>query len=634
MKKFLLFTFAVVFAFGAVAQKAPISKSLRNLKATRVMRATDNPVFLSNAPSPYVVANPVKSVSEAQIGTTLYDLQSNQSVANRIHLHADGTIGATWTGALISSYSDRGTYYNYFDGTAWGTEPTARIEAARSGWPSYFAVGATGEGAIAHNGTTGLLVTTRATKGTGAWATTTLVGPTTTGSTTALLWPRSISDGNTIHVIACTDQATAPAVYYYDGLALALVYYKSTDGGATWSAPQILPGMDSASVCHQFNNAGFSGDAYAWAAPKGDTIAFVVGDNWGDMFAMRSYDAGATWTKVMIYDFPALTTAPTPIIGTTDGSVAIAIDDLGKVHVLAGHMRVSDDDFADVDGLSSYYPYTDGLIYWNESMPQIDTATMASDSALDVNGYLVGYMEDFDETGAIEFPEVADGEWPFGNYFLGLSSMPQIHIDNAGDIYITYSACREDLINTGATPNAQIYRHIFAKKSLDGGATWSDATDLNGSPFHAFDECVFASLSYTSNSSLHLVYQCDMEPGLAVRGDEDGASTNSIYYLSVPKSDVGATDINVQENESISNVMIYPNPASAVANIDLNLASASNVNIDVYNMIGQSVYAKDFSNLASGDHHFTINTSSYKSGIYFISINAGDYKVTRKLIVE
>ncbi len=125
-----------------------------------------------------------------------------------------------------------------------------------------------------------------------------------------------------------------------------------------------------------------------------------------------------------------------------------------------------------------------------------------------------------------------------------------------------------------------------------------------------------------------------MEPGLSVRGDEDGAGTNSIYYLSVPKAEVGSSDINVQEHEAISNVTIYPNPASAVANIDLNLASASNVNIDVYNMIGQSVYAKDFSNLASGDHHFTINTSSYKSGIYFISVNAGDYKVTRKLIVE
>jgi len=633
MKKFFVLTFALMFGLVAVAQKfGHIPSDLQKVSAKTTMQAEQNTMNLSNTYNPYVNANGSKAIGEAQIGTTQYDLQSNGSVQNRILLHPDGTIGATFTyGSTPASFPERGTAYNYFDGAAWGAYPTVRVESGRCGWGSYSDLGA-GELVISHNGSTGLYVTSRPAKGTGAWATTTLIGPATTGATTALLWPRSITDGNTIHVIACTDQASS-GYYYYQGLAMALVYYKSTDGGATWSAPQVLPGMDSASVVNLYNNKGFSGDGYSWAAPKGDTIAFVAGDSWSDLFAMRSYDAGATWTKVMIYEFPNLTAAPTPIVASHDGSMACAIDDLGKVHVVVGRMRVSDDDFTDDPPTSSYYPYTDGLLYWNESMAAFDSALLNNETQLIANGQYIAGMLDYNASDTIDFPEVASGSFPFGNYGISVTSMPQMIIDDAGDIYVTYSGLREDKINEGATPNVQLYRHLFAMKSVDGGTTFSEVTDLTASPLHNFDECVFGSLSYTSDTKLHLVYQADMEPGLAVRGDEDSYTDNYIYYINVPKDEVG-TDIGFEENANISNVAIYPNPASSYATIEMNLTSSQNVNINVFNMIGQSVYSKTYNNLSSGNQNFTLNTASYNSGIYFISIEAGDSKVTRKLIVE
>ena len=71
------------------------------------------------------------------IATTYYDQQTNASTQNRIYYFDDGTIGATLTwGMEPSSYPDRGTGYNYFDGTSWLAFPTERIESMRTGWPS------------------------------------------------------------------------------------------------------------------------------------------------------------------------------------------------------------------------------------------------------------------------------------------------------------------------------------------------------------------------------------------------------------------------------------------------------------------------------------------------------------------
>ncbi len=40
-----------------------------------------------------------------------------------------------------TSYSDRGTGYNFYDGSSWDSYPNARLESSRGGWPSILATG-------------------------------------------------------------------------------------------------------------------------------------------------------------------------------------------------------------------------------------------------------------------------------------------------------------------------------------------------------------------------------------------------------------------------------------------------------------------------------------------------------------
>ena len=106
------------------------------------------------------------------------------------------------------------------------------------------------------------------------------------------------ADHNNIYLIALT----LPLANYgtlYEGLDGALLYSRSTDGGETWDIHnQILPGMDSSAY------SGFYHDGYAFAEPKDNIVAFVVGSFQSDLFLMKSTDYGQTFEKTIIWDNP------------------------------------------------------------------------------------------------------------------------------------------------------------------------------------------------------------------------------------------------------------------------------------------------------------------------------------------
>ncbi|HNW88499.1 MAG TPA: M6 family metalloprotease domain-containing protein [Bacteroidales bacterium] len=449
--------------------------------------------------------------TEIKIGETTYDLQSNSSVDNRLVVHPDSTISASWTYSSWLSdntFPDRGTGYNYFNGTSWGAIPAARIESVKTGWPTLSTTGNNYDVIYSHDASLGLKQI-KGLKGTGSWTVNQ-----STSSTPYLAWPRMKASGQKIHLIALTNTSTV-----YQGLTGALVYYRSLDGGATWDTQmQILPGMTSNEY------VGFSGDSYALDV-KGDTVAFVVGDEWYDVFLMKSTDGGTTWTKRMIWQFPLakynVTAAGTisdinsdgiaDTLYTCDGNLAVLIDNSGLVHVFFGRTRVRDADPAS-GGSSSFWPYTDNLLYWNESKGAGNFTTIAS-------------VYDANNSGAVEYLAAP------GYYYNSLSSMPNAGIDADGHLYLTYSS----YVENSDDGNGKAYRNIYYIKSADHGAIWSwPPINITPEPYY---ECVFGSLNRYVDGNLHLMYQRDNVPGMAVKGDMHAIGSNDIMYLKYKVTD-------------------------------------------------------------------------------------------------
>ena len=241
----------------------------------------------------------------------------------------------------------------------------------------------------------------------------------------------------------------------------------------------------------------------------------------------------------------------------------------------------------------------------------------------------VGSMEDYNNSGEIEFPDYSSPNLPMGKYFSSLSSMPQLAVDDLGNVFVTYSQCREDLVSTGATPSAQVYRHLFTNSKMVGGEGWNDQRDLTDDIEHSFDECTFPSMSYVVNDKLHLIYQLDPEPGLSIRGDEDPTFVDTYQnYLTFPTF-VSNKPVNIAKD-----VMVSPNPANEYANVVVNLESASKVEVNVYDAMGKLVMNNNFGVQTTGYHTYKLNTSSLTSGMYLFTVKVGDSQTSKKVVVE
>lgn len=565
------------------------------------------------------IINPVLPVSshnrgltEEVIGKTIYDLQTNNSIMRRIVNIGDGKISAIWCfGNSSPSFPERGMAYNHRENGSWINNPEyvqnianiQRVESDRSGFGNLHLLNSGREVIISHQTTvTSLATTINSTVGGQTWNFNVMPSG-------DLYWPKSGVgglDGKSIHVIAITEP-TAFAGQIYEGMDGALVYNRSLNEGQTWDKIRVLvPGIDSTLY------TGFSGDAYNLDV-RGNVVAFVIGDLRHNTALFKSTDNGETWSKTIVLPFPFDAYPDTIItdingdgiadeIPCADGTLSVLIDNNDVCHVWFGNMRMIDN--TPGDGAVSYFPGTSGVMYWNENFPEGELPRLIAD------------LVDDDGNG-----EVTIGLGPAGTpapYQMGLTSIPSAGIDSQGNIYVSYMAVKDNLNLNGIS-----YRHVYIIKSEDGGNTWSEPLDVT--PFDDFTEYSYPSMARSVDDFIHLVYQRDELPGIA---SAPNAAThdfteNDIVYLAVPKD----LDVSIQSiKHEKQNVALFPNPVNDFINIKFNADANQLTQIEIYNLIGQSV--KTFSNIAliKGENLLQFNLQDLNQGIYFVNFTSLDGK--------
>jgi hypothetical protein len=105
------------------------------------------------------------------------------------------------------------------------------------------------------------------------------------------------------------------------------------------------------------------------------------------------------------------------------------------------------------------------------------------------------------------------------------------------------------------------------------------------------------------------------------------------YYLKGAQLQLTVSINDIDNN--IANVSdLYPNPTNGLTNVDLSLVKNANVSIQVVNMMGQVVSSQDCGQKTAGMHKLTINATDLTSGIYFVTVKAGNSTSTSKMIVR
>jgi len=652
MKKLLLLSFVLSLSLGSFAQNkvAPAPKlkvvltpeQLKNGAVKRLdVNETGSVPINGNVsrnlvrPSHVAPAYKMGGVSFTTIGATHYDLQTNEAISNRLLVNSDGTISAAWTTApapdASQGYPDRGTGYNYFDGTNWvvpAGAPTPRIEGYRTGFTNIVVTASGKELAITHSSTsTSLNTSYRPAKGTGTWTDdSTLLGSPPNLDT----WAKAIAGGalgENVYVIVNgsgvgTASAPAPTVA---GQAGPLFYARSTDGGATFPTYHaIIPGLDSS-----FYN-GFGGDDYSIDA-AGDTVAIVIGD-WGtDLILMKSTDGGVTFTKTIVE--PTLVpqpynpyTTPFPDLnldGVPDtlqvpaGDAHVMIDNNGMCHVFYTKVLALNDQGAGF----SYFPNAlDGLLYWNESFGSNPPVLIAETPDYNANGTL--------DLGS-------GGTNGAGNYRGSLMEKPSSGIDANGTLYVAFQTANE---TTDTTVFATTHKHVYMIGSTDNGVTWTLPVDIMKDVLGGeFMEGVFACVAKNVGTCVSVIYQQDEAPGhaLATANSEEHLNNqgpSDIVYGCVPVAE--ALGISTPATIPGVSVTCAPNPAADHTVITISADRSINVDLSIVNTLGQVMYTQESQKFGAGQHNLTINTSVYPAGVYFYTVSYGNQKITNKLVVK
>lgn len=590
-------------------------------------------------PAPVLKKNPSVMMAVGRlVGYSCYDLQTNNSLGKRIINHGDGTLSFVWTidDECSSNYANRGSGYNYWNGGSllYPTGATARLEAVRTGFGHIGLLGNGSEVIFAHKGPPyDFIMSTNVIKGSGSWtgvnAGATLVLP---GGTANGLWGRFAtggSDGNSIHLLASYNVSSG-----VDGVQMGVegpfTYSRSTDAGQSWDIQSVnLPGYDS--------TRAVEGSAEDYAIDARDTtVAVVHGGLDEDVALWKSTDNGTNWTETFILPNPFAPSidslgGPTDTIVCNDGALDVVIDSNDVVHVAYSLERVLDNGTLG-DGSFYIFPGDMGLVYWNDtaqtnvSIPinilDIDNPTNMGNGT---NAYEVGAATVLLNNPLSASPPNAR----YGNK--ALLSVPSIAVDG-NNIFIIFSLPTDG----DSTADGRSFRDIWVVASSDGGQTFGTIQNITCTQQ---EEDYYAGLAKGVDNYLHILYQSDVEPGTSLQNLHP-ISANELYYAVVNKASVLAGTANCgiaigvpQQNTSVFKIKgAYPNPTSDVTYFDVIMKQSASVVLEIYNQMGQKVYASA-NNFETGRHTLFVDARDFASGLYFYNIRSKDVVVSGKLTV-
>lgn len=97
-----------------------------------------------------------------------------------------------------------------------------------------------------------------------------------------------------------------------------------------------------------------------------------------------------------------------------------------------------------------------------------------------------------------------------------------------------------------------------------------------------------------------------------------------------------ATGVEDKINEIPSNYILYqnyPNPFNPTTTIRYSIPQAAKVSIALYNVLGIKVASLVEAEKPVGNYEVVLNGNNLASGVYFIRMNAGNYSVTKKIML-
>ncbi len=326
----------------------------------------------------------------------------------------------------------------------------------------------------------------------------------------------------------------------------------------------------------------------------------------------KTIDQGATWTIQPDFDFKNIPSFKEVLPGTkADTSVFypcfrpindVTVDANNNLHIISY-----------VGGTYSIHPDTLGSTYDYVTIEGIFYDTyMKTDGTWDATIIDLQNTKNFEPTGATD---------------LSIDNRLQVGISNDGK-KIFYSWVDSD--PTQVTDYANMLPDLYVSgRNIDSAEVSDKLNVTEGTVAEYAANNHFMAPQVKENANDFTIYTVITKFG------EDQANDPVSYYF---MRDVNYSILPVSVNDidkNIANISnLYPNPTNGLTNVDLSLVKNADVSAQVVNMMGQTVYTQDYGFKTVGMHKLTINATDLTSGIYFVTVKAGNSTSTSKMIVK
>ncbi len=199
------------------------------------------------------------------------------------------------------------------------------------------------------------------------------------------------------------------------------------------------------------------------------------------------------------------------------------------------------------------------------------------------------------------------------------------YADLPGNIKL-FIAVTEDYYEYTASTTSQDDFHFVERKMLPNanGNTLSNVTA--GTPI-----TVNKAYSFTVGGPAQGNYNLwESIDDITVVAFVQNMDTKVVYQAAIANT---PATIGIDESAAAIGLQVYPNPFSNQTNVYYTVEGMEDVNVRVYNLTGQEVYANDFGLQTAGQHNFQINGENFAAGMYVMNLNIGNKTVSHKLSV-
>jgi len=138
----------------------------------------------------------------------------------------------------------------------------------------------------------------------------------------------------------------------------------------------------------------------------------------------------------------------------------------------------------------------------------------------------------------------------------------------------------------------------------------------------------YKSYPYDSSTTQHLTVFIQDDAG------NPGAGIPAKYVYQSARAGISSSALGVEEISNGVPFKMYPNPSNSNTTLAFNLDQDQNVNVKVYNMLGEVVYSNNEGRLSSGQHTIMINGSALDNGVYLVNLTTDSGLTVQRLVIQ